>query len=189
MRSWLTLTVLAALLVGCQTMPRGGNENAPYYVVPAGSRLTLHQALPVQPDSLRVYIQNGRVLKNAEVQHYYPFCSLELDRLSDVARTVAPDEFLITKAVHEEFSGAIADAGPLLYARASLGRRVDQGGNPGGPLMVSFSTRMELRSEKQPDVRRITCAQWGYQGIDRHATVAEIRKTLEPLFTLRLPNQ
>jgi hypothetical protein len=99
---------------------------------------------------------------------------------------VRPDEIVITRTVQEINQGASTLADTILVARNSLGLSISDGA-PSGPSIQSFSTRMELRSEKQPEISRLTCAQWGYPGIDRHVTISEIRRTLAGVFTLRLP--
>lgn len=187
MRARIACAALAAMLSACQTY--AGNENSPYYVVPAGSRLTLQQELTIPPDELSVFIQNGRVLRNAEVQHYYPFCKFELYQKSATQRTVRPDEITITRAMQQRRqTGAFTDAGALHFARLSLAQDEDDGDD--GQIQ-SYTTRMNLRSEKQPDIFRLTCAQWAYPGDigDRHLTIAEIRRTLEPVFALHLIGQ
>lgn len=184
MRARIACAALAAVLSGCQTY--AGNENSPYYVVPAGSRLILQQELAIPPNELGVFIQNGRVLRSIEVQHYYPFCKLELYQKSTRERTVRPDEITITRAMqHRRETGAFTDAGVLHLARLTLAQDDDDGDD--GQIQ-SYTTRMELRSEKQPDIYRLTCAQWAYPGDvgDWHLTIAEIRRTLEPIFALRV---
>ncbi len=185
---FLRLTVLTIALCGCQTTSYLGNENSPYYVVPTGSRLTLERDLPIPAEQLAAYIQNGRVLSNGEVQHLYPYCKFELYHLAQTARTAQPDEIVVTKTTQEMSQGAIAQAVPLQLARSFFGLRIASDGGAAGPSIHSFSTRMDLRSEKQPDIFRLSCAQWGYPGIDRHVTISEIRRTLAGVFTLRPPN-
>src|SRR6266481_359101 len=174
---------LAALLAGCQTTSYQGNENSPYYVVPTGSRLTLNQELTISPEATSVYIQNGQVMPNVQVLHYYPFCKFELYHRSDSARAVAPDTITITKSVPEEWEGPNADAGPIRYAAA--GPMMDI--SPGGYVPIrTYSTRMDLRAEKNPDIFRLTCSRWGYPNMDTYPTIFEIRRTLGPIFSLTI---
>jgi hypothetical protein len=179
------LAVLAIALCGCQTGSYVGNENSPYYVVPPGSRLILERELTIPADALATYIQNGRVLSNNEVQRLYPFCKFDLARLAPHPRTVQPDEIVVIRTVQEISYGASAQAERIYAAGFGFGGLF----NLDGPSMQTFSTRMDLRSEKQPDIFRLTCAQWGERGIDRHVTISEIRRTLAGVFTLRLPHE
>ncbi len=175
-----------ALLAGCQTASSyQTDENSAYYIVPAGTHVMLSKELPIQPYQLGAYIQNGKVLPNTEVQHYYPFCKFELYKLSDSARSVPPDDMTVTKTSQLQWDGAVAQTGRLHYAALSspIVRTQMEGGYP--PIQA-FLTQMDLHSEKNPDVYRLTCAKFGYPNMDRHVTIAEIRRTLDPLFTLRL---
>ena len=105
------------------------------------------------------------------------------------SRTVTPDEILITRTVQQETHGAYTSiAGPVRVAALSLRLAQLGGGEGGAPPLQSFSTRMDLRSEKQPEIFRLTCAQWGFPGQDRHVTIAEIRRTLDGVFALQLPS-
>ena len=186
MRAKVACAALAAVLSSCQTYD--GDESSPYYVVPAGSRLTLQQELTIPADELSVFIQNGRTARRGEVQQYYPFCRLYLYQKSASERTVRPGEITITRAMQQRrLTGPFSDAGGLLLARLTLAQ--DDTGDDNGGELQSFMTLMELRSEKQPELFRLTCAQWAYQGDigDRHLTITEIRRTLNPLFMLRLP--
>lgn len=191
MRIRLFVLAAAAALGACQTDRYQGNENSPFYPVPAGSRFTVNKELPVPAGQLRVFVQNGKVLTNAGVEHLYPYCNVELRDLSDGPRTIQPDELLVTRTVQHEFQGGTAESGQIFLAGlgAGFGMRLGSMGGNGGPVEETFATIMDVHSEKQPQIRRVTCTQWGYQGIDRHVTIAEIRHTLGDLMTLRLSQQ
>jgi len=189
MRVMLIPLAIVALLSGCQTVSYEGNENSPYYVVPAGSRLTLNRELTIPARELGVFLQDGRVPPSTEVKHYYPYCRFELYSLSDQARTVMPDELTIVKSVQHMMDGTTGAVGPVLYAQLSFGLRANMSGDHGGPSIHVFATRMDLRSAKQPDIFRLVCAQWGYPATDRHLTIAEIRRALGELSTLHLARQ
>lgn len=178
-------TALAVVLSGCQTRSYLGNENSPYYVVPAGSRLTLNQGLTIPSGELAVYMQNGRVMRNVELLHDVPFCKFELRDLGRAARTVQPDEMVVTRSTQARSRGVTALAAPVVIAARGATQLVSND----LPSIESFSTRMDLRSDKQPEVFRLTCAQWGLPGDVRHVTIAEMRQALAGLFTLRLPRQ
>jgi hypothetical protein len=177
---------LALVLSSCQTRSYLGNESSPYYVVPAGSRLTLNQELTIPSDELAVYMQNGRVMRNVDLLHEVPFCKFELRDLSRAARKVQPDEMVVTGSTQARSRGVTALAAPIVVAE--LGS-VMLAGTDDVPSIESFSTRMDLRSDKQPEIFRLTCAQWGQPGAVQHVTITEMRQALTGLFTLRLPQQ
>lgn len=170
--------VLVLLVSSCQTRPYLGNENSPYYIVPAGSRVILNQELTIPSGELAVYMQNGRVMRNADLLHETPFCKFELRDLSSAARKVQPDKMVVTASTQARSRGVTALAAPVVVASTD-----------DVPSIESFSTRMDLRSDKQPEIFRLTCAQWGQPGATQHVTIAEMRQALAGLFTLRLPQQ
>jgi hypothetical protein len=182
----LCLAALAIALCGCQTTSDFGNENSPYYVVPAGSRLILERELTIPPEQLAVYVQDGRVLRSGEVRHDRPFCKFELHRLAPNARTVSPDDIVVVRASQQIHSNPVARGEPVLVADNAFGDMVE---SLVAPPIHSFATRMDLRSEKQPDIFRLTCAQWGERRFGRHVTISEMRRTLAGVFTLRLPHE
>jgi hypothetical protein len=182
MRS-IALVSAAVLLASCQTLSYDGNENSPYFVVPAGSRLTLTQALTIAPDQVGLFLQDGRVTPFAEIRKYYPHCKFELYRRVAEARTVSPDAFTISRPLQEE-THSVSNALPM-YARVSLLIRADADID-GGPSIRSYATRMNLRSEKQPEVFRLSCGQWGHPPDTTHVTIAEMRRALGSVFELEL---
>ena len=170
----LATLALVLLLAACQTAV-SRDENSPYYAVPAGARLVLHRALTVPADRLDVHLQGGRVLAYAEVNPYHPFCALDLHRRLDVPQTVASGEFTVRKASQE-----------IIQTQRAPGARLASGGSPSFDI---YNTVLELRSETQPQVARLTCGQWVYPPQQRHVTVNEMRQALGSVFTLRLPDQ
>jgi hypothetical protein len=184
MRDVTTAILGAALLVtGCQTVSYQGNENSPYYVVPAGSRLVLEHELTIPGNRAAVYIQGGQLSSYWNVNPYYPYCKFELRAPGDTAQKVQPGEFIVTRA-YQETPLTVRNA-PQRFDGAVRLVRVSAEDSEGVSATV-FATTMRLRSERQPQVSRMTCAQWGYPPQDGHLSIAEIRKTLAGLFTLRL---
>lgn len=181
----MTLAMLA-LLTACRTASYRGDEDSPYYAVPAGSRLVLHRELPVAARRADIYLQGGRVVEYAQVNPYHPYCAFELRTLRAEARTVAVDEFVITRATQEiVFSVRAADRDP---GRAPPGRLVGSvgGTDTEGESFRVFATRLELRSERQPDVLRLTCGHWVYPPYETHLSIRQIREALGAGFALKL---
>jgi hypothetical protein len=173
MRRSVTLALLL-LLGACRATSYVGNEDSPYYPVPAGSKLTLHSEIAIPANQAGVFLQGGQILPFSQVNPYHPHCKFELRRPRASPQPVAPDEFTITRTVQEITHSVRAD-----YRH--LARRDD-----GGSSVRTYATRMDLRSEKQPDVFRLTCGQWEYPPFERHVTINEIRKALGNLISLKL---
>lgn len=184
MRNATTAMLGAALFVtGCQTVSYQGNENSPFYVVPAGSRLVLERELTIPGDRAAVYIQGGQVSSYWSVNPYYPYCKFEVRFPKDTPQKIQPDDFAVTRAYQE--TPPMVRAEPQRFdGRARLVRVSAQ--DSGGVSATVFATTMWLRSDRQPDVSRMTCAQWGYPPLDGHLSIAQIRKTLAVVFTLKL---
>ena len=181
---YVLVLIFAFGLAACQTTYIG-NEDSPAYVVPTGSRAILNRALTIPPDRAGVYLQDGQVVAPGQIRSYYPHCKLEARRPLGAAQTVNPDEFVITR-VSRVWANAV-DAGTVLYADASRALRMRASSDQdSGPSIRAFVTNMDLRSDKQPDVSRLVCAQWGYPHEDRHVTLKEIRRALGDVITLRL---
>jgi hypothetical protein len=181
MRKASLLLSLAALLAGCQTMSYYGDERSPYFVVPGDSRVVLTQQLTIPAEEVSVYLQDGRLMPFAQVNKYHPHCKFEVYTRGATTRTVAPDEFVVTRALQEESPSA------ALGMRHYAGLRMSSiGSQPGGMPLRTFTTRMYLRSADQPDVYRLSCAQWAYPPYDRHVTIEEIRRALGEVITLQV---
>ncbi|HEX7043848.1 MAG TPA: hypothetical protein VF203_04460 [Burkholderiales bacterium] len=187
MRARILLPSLALLLVAaCQSYQ--GDVGSPYYVVPAGTRLALNQPLSFAPGQVSLHVQNGRVVPMNQVRAYDPFCKFELYTRIEAARTVQPHEITVTGARQYRFDGNYSALDGLQLAGLSFGLYAQAGGEPeGGVPVFSYLTRMDLQSPAEPDVYRLTCLRWSYPGMAEHVSIAEIRQTLSPLFTLRLP--
>jgi hypothetical protein len=186
----LILFAFAASLAGCSTTARyAGNENSPYYVVPAGSHVVLNQALTVPPEEAGVFIQNGEARPRGQVRFSEPYCRLTLKTVRGTSRSVAPDEMVVRKSMQQTlrtFSGIAGEqyASASIVLAASPGDRDDS-----SSTIQTFATHMDLDSQKQPDVDRLICAKVGYRGEDQHVTIAEMRSTLGNIVTLRFPHQ
>jgi len=187
MRAKVVLSSLALLLVAaCQSYQ--GDVDSPYYVLPDGARLALNQPLSFAPGQVSLHVQNGRVLPMNQVRAYEPFCKFELYTRADAARTVQPQEITVTRARQYRFDGNYSALDGLQLAGLSFGLYAG-GETDGGVPLYSYITRMDLHSPAEPDVYRLTCLRWSYPGMAEHVSIAEIRHTLSPLFTLRLPTE
>ena len=135
------------------------DENSPYFVIPTGSRLVLHGAITVPAFSAGVYLQGGSWMPWTQVSRYHPYCQFELHPPMDSAQTVTPDECLITR------TGEEMETQEGLEIRARV---------------------LELRSERQPHVRRLSCAVWQTAVGGQPVSGRELRQALGNVFTLDL---
>ena len=171
----IALLPLCLLLGACQaTGPL--DENSPFDVLPSGSRLVLKQELTIPAHTAGVLLQGGRVVSGQDVNQYHPHCRLEVHDVRETAQTVATDEFVVRRARQE--SQTVARSG-LMKAEFR---------KPGGISFYVFRTILDLRSERQPQVRWLTCQQWADPALGQHVTIREMRAALGEIITIQIPS-
>ena len=183
MRQLILLSVVG-FLAACQTAAYEGNENSPFYPVLAGSTLTLTRTVTIPADQVAVYLQGGEVVPAGRINQYYPHCKFELIHRRDTGQTVRPDDFEIIKVVRET-GHSVALAG-LQTAQMSVGIGINVGMDRDGSSLQTYSTRLMLRSARQPQVFRLSCGQAALTHEGQHVSINEMRKALGNLFTLEL---
>lgn len=170
----LLLLPLCLLLAACQTAGPL-DENSPFLVLPAGSRLVLKQELTIPAHSAGVLLQGGQVVSGNDVKQYHPHCRLEVNDVRDTTQTVRADEFVVRRARQES----------QMVARPGL---MKAGFRKSGTISYYvFRTILDLRSERQPQVRWLTCQQWAEPALGQHVTIREMRTALGEIMALRLP--
>ena len=183
MRRLVPLFILV-LLPGCQTSYEG-NEDSPFYAIPAGSSVTLTRNLTVPANQVAVFLQGGEVVPSDRVNQYYPHCKFELRRRLDTPQTVQADSFQVTKVVQE--IGHSVALEQLRLAEVSIGMGFLAGARGDGASLQTWSTRMMLSSAHQPDVFRLSCGQAALLHEGQHVSINEMRKALGGIFALKLP--
>lgn len=152
------------------------DETSEFYAIPVGSTLVLNSEITIPPDQVSVLMQYGVIQKYANIDFYYPNCKFELYTISENARVVKADRFLITRVVDDnEFTSLQA----TYYASRSI--MISD-----APETITYATVLYLNSEIQPDVYRMTCKHWESIIDDRYLTISEMRKAMGDLFTLRI---
>lgn len=147
--------LLAATLVGCAAMEATRDPASPFFVIPVGSVIEVHQPLEITPGSARIWFQRGRATVGRD--WYTPSCNLEIRTLDrDRTQTVMPGTFVIRRVqLMEEWVerrqsevqlAAVGFAGGLLV-----------GDYDGGPMGMWRGYHLWLQSDEQPDVLRMTC--------------------------------
>lgn len=179
----VTILTVIVFFAACQTASYEGNENSPYYKVPVGSILILRQDIVIPPRLAGIYLQDGKITPLAQVNQYYPHCKFEVFKLKDTPQTIQADTFPINKVVQETTHSVSLDR--LQLAAVSIGVGIHVGMDDDHSTLETYVTRLDLRSEKQPDVFRLSCGQWAYPPKGQHVTIREIRQALGKVFTLQ----
>jgi len=180
------LLALAALLAACRAAPVAF-EDSPYAVIPPGSTLTLTRDLTIPAERASLSVQDGEVRPYVDVNSYYPHCLLEVERVRDTPQAVKADTFVIEKTLREDIPRLAG--GALAAATGTAGNR----GRAAGALIIvnggdywTYATHFRLRSERQPEVRSLTCQHWVDPTWEKHLTLRQIRQALGGLFVLQL---
>ena len=166
----------AALLSACDNSQVVKDENSQFYSVSPGSTFTLNREVTIQPDNTSVYLQNGKIEPVKNIDFYKPHCKFELYTISEQARVVKPDTFVVTKIVDQS-----EDVSTKWPTYAGLGMAFGD-----GPVHLTFSTTMYLESSLQPDVFRMNCKRWDWPATGEYLSINEMRQALGDYFTLTL---
>ena len=147
---------VAAFLAGCaynQEVKR--DIDSPFYKIPPGSKLVLHQDLNIRAERSHVSIQHGETTPGLD--NYAVGCQL-------VVRNLGP---------------GVVNAGTFTVSRAESSQEwISQ------PNIMRFYRVVYLKSDKQPDVMNLTCQDWDGPLMGKNISVAEMREALGTIMTL-----
>jgi hypothetical protein len=175
----LSIVAFAAVsLTACDNSQMVKDEDSQFYSISVGSTFTLNREITIQPDNTSVYLQFGKLELSKNVDFYKPHCVFELYTISEKARVVRPDTFVITKIIDQR-----EDVSLSRPTYAGLGIGIGYGD---GPVHLTFATTMYLESKIQPDVYRMTCKRWDWPSIGEYLSINEMRQALGDYFTLKL---
>ena len=147
-RNMSNLVCMTALVAACTTGPIDP-ETSPYYHIPAGTTLVLHDTLTIPANLAAVFIQDGQVKPYRNIDKYYPHCKFEMYTIEQEDRTIRPDTFVIQRSSMEES----VQNRQSRFQYTSLASMY-YGGD--GPVFIEMNRLMYLQSELQPDVYRLT---------------------------------
>jgi len=178
MKAIIAVSTLIFLLVGC-AQPKIISDDQAVRLPSVSDEIQLDQDLEIRPDSTRVFFQRGEVVAKKDLDHYHPSCDLELRTLSPEVQHVKKDSFTVTRVIYSQESVVVWDGVRV----AGFG----WGGGlwwEGGRSIYRF-IRMELHSDVQPDVLRLTC-RGAYEDYHRasYPSPVEIRIALAGIITI-----
>ena len=180
---YLLIPALLLSLPGCANNTAYGPDS-PYYNYPTTTTLSLEQPIEIPPESATVRLQFGRTVARNGVQEEEPHCVFEVNTVKESSQTIVPGVFLVTDIQRriQTFSGMPVLPWRYAFRRTGFGR-------DDGPSHIYYITEFRLHSDKQPDVRALTCLHNQMApGIPvmRHLTLAQIRQALGSYFSLTL---
>ena len=166
-RSIFIITFSSVVLASC-----AGTGRSAVFIPPDGALVELNREATV-PRGGRVFIQYGRVVERGRVNVISPYCHFTVDRLGQDSfepSTLNPDTFTITRTYRRR--SYVSSEGVQFAGRAGVDH--------------TLSTIMELASDQQPEVTRLTCSRWGMISDDGWLTMAEMKSTLSGLVDIVL---
>jgi len=185
----LSILLLMMLLLGaCQPAYLDGRPNpqSPYFDIPSGSELVLHEPLEVIPRSDRVYLQKGRALPWHEVDRYAAYCAFALEYAEPARGEIAADRFTVLES-NTRYLFRLARAEPLRLASAgALLRTASRSDDDGIDDYQVQATELVLHSDSQPRVKRLICANWRLPQGAPSVTLNSIAEALGERASLRV---
>ncbi|MGB5202071.1 MAG: hypothetical protein WBN68_17715 [Sedimenticolaceae bacterium] len=179
MRLRILLVMMAFLVGACQYSATVREELGRGFVDLQGARVVLKKDIGVAAGRARVYIQDGGPdarqarVRSSGFDSFRPSCAFEIDSVDHPGVTISADSFLITRV-----QATVVEVVSLTPVQVAGLRLTGAGGIDGGPMLYS-GYHFWLASEKQPDVRRMTCyGVYAESGELYPPTLAEIRRAL-----------
>lgn len=170
------LTILSVILIFSSTAGVMAKQLTKTETISSGWQLILNQDLNIPQQNAGVYLQNGKVKDETEVDLYYPNCRLEVRDPQDKAQTVQADSFTVYRVSWTEDD-------VLLHSNQYAANGIF---HISSPTADDYATTLYLRSEQQPDVTLLTCKHWeDPTSFAQHLSLQQIRNTLGEIFTLQ----
>lgn len=167
MKNRISLLFVLLFLMAC-SQPQIRDESSPWFRVPPGSLLELHQDIIVPPRYARIFLQDGEIVTHGDLDRYHPSCNFEVWNLSQERQIIKKDRFTVLR-VEQGYEQVVGLANKQVAGFIWID----------GPAHISRYLHHWISSENQPGVRRMTCrgAQQDYQDVEL-PTVDEIRVAL-----------
>ena len=152
----IILITTAFLLSSCQSM-QSTDPNSLFFSIPPGSTLSLNKAPTISPSNTHGTIQFGKEINDHGKNDYEINCRLDFNKFGP--RTIETEDFVITRT----------EDGTNWISR---------------PSILRFYTEIYLSSNRDTDVIKLVCQQYGDQ-IDRNFTVQEMQSALGDFMTIK----
>ncbi len=173
------LLTVAMLLTACQPAYLSNGQPNPssvYFEIPVDSKFVLRKDVTFPPYRKDMFFQNGKLSDYSGVNKWTAYCALSLHAQRQVPFTVKADTFVARK-VSRQFLFQLAGA-PLQVA--------GQFDRDGFQEWRVLATVVELSSDTQPEVARMTCAQWGLPQDLSNVTLNGIRTSFGDFVQLEI---
>ena len=142
------------ILIACSTNPLLDSKTQ------NTKTFTLKQEINIAPNSARAFFQAGQYTGSSNFNRYAQHCRLEIKTLKNISQVIKPDTFAVSSInIDEEMIAwqtqptylAMNDQQQLPQLKLALFGQ-------GNPVETMDLIHFYLKSNKQPDVFRLTCA-------------------------------
>lgn len=181
----LMMAGLTSMLTACASGPYP--VSSPYYQIPTGTVIELNQPLTITPNSGRVYVQYGKVVTPKERERYHANCWFLSWKVLETDQTIQPDTFVVKRSQKDQDIVQNHSAIKLanLDLQIAVGAGIETGSGNGigilanaSPMAAIFTTTLDIRSDRQPDIRQFACSHWDDPSGGEHLTVEQMQNTL-----------
>ena len=159
----LALVVIPAVVLplsACSPMAASKDVNSPYYSIPSGSTLILHQDVNYPEGRAHINIQHGRIVPGLD--NWTVGCQIDLRELGP--GVVRADTFTVRRAeVNQEWVNR--------------------------PNVMRWFRTLYLESADQPNVIKMVCQTWDYPLHGDDIPMSAIREALGSVATLEFAQQ
>ena len=152
----IVYTTMAFLFVSACASMHSNDPNSLFFSIPEGSTLSLNKAMTFSSRDTHGTIQAGKVIDDDDREFYDINCRLDFNNFGP--RTIEPEKFIVTRT--EDGQNWISQ-----------------------PSILRFYTEIYLKSNKDTDIIKMVCQQYGDQ-TDRNFTVAEMQSALGDFVTI-----
>lgn len=152
----LVIISLTAFLLSCAS--RGGDSGNYIYKVSKGDKFVLKQDLAIAARDAHVLLQDGKVMKFANVDKYAPFCRFEVNTKGE--QTIKPDTFTVTRVSQTQVE--------VMQAT------------------FNYIVKLDLSAANNPNIRSLACGAWG-SSTDGYVTFPQMQQALGNYFETPAP--
>lgn len=173
MHRTLTLLLFPFITSACHAGPYP--VSSPYYDIPVGSEIIVSKKLTILPEQGRVYLQGGQTTSYSSLDKYTAHCWFESWKIMQTPQIIEPDTFQVKRS--QKLEEYVDRKEPQQFAENQFSKQTRYLSD-GSLTAIEYSTVMTIHSDKQANIRRLTCNHWEDPADAQHLTVAQMQSAL-----------
>ena len=148
--------VITGFLVSCASSS-GGSGNY-IYAISKGDKFILKRDLAIAARDAHVLLQDGEIMKFANIDKYAPFCRFEVNTKGE--QIIKPGTFTVTKVAQQD---------PEVL-----------------PRVYNYIVKFHLTAASNPNIRSLACGAWG-STTETYLTFPQMQQALGDYFETPVP--